>query len=179
MFALTSTGGLRLYRGNGNSGFIDSGTQPGGGWNGFNVILGVGDFTGDGKADALGRTTGGYLLVYRGNGAGSFADNGTVIGNGYGGFTAMAAAADFSGDGKLDILGRSCASLSMYRGYGLGGLKDNGQPFGGDWGRVTDLMAPGDFTGDGKPDLLARRAAEGTLRVHRATATAGLPRAAR
>lgn len=173
VFARTSTGGLRLYRGNGLGGFIDNGTQPGGGWNAFDVILGTGDFTGDGKADVLARTTSGSFMVYRGNGAGSFADNGTVIGGGWGAFTAIAAPGDFSGDGHPDVLARlSDGSLRMLRGNGLGGLIDNGEPAGGGWDTAVDVLSPGDFTGDGKPDLLSRTP-DGRLRVHRGDGAGG------
>jgi VCBS repeat protein len=173
LFARQADGGLRLYRGNGAGGFLTGVTTPGGGWHSFDAILGGGDFSGDGKADVLARTPAGAFLVYRGNGAGSFADNGTLIGGGWNAFTALAGAADFSGDGKLDVLARlSDGSLRMLRGNGAGGLIDNGESAGGGWDTAVDVLAPGDFSGDGRPDLLARTAA-GTLRLHRGDGNGG------
>jgi hypothetical protein len=42
------------------------------GWSSFSAILGLGDVTGDGRADLVGVTSTGTILVYRGNGAGGF-----------------------------------------------------------------------------------------------------------
>ena len=173
VLARGSDGSMRIYRGDGAGGLGAGVVMSAVGWNGFTDIFAAGDFSGDGKPDVLARSSSGGLYVYRGSGLGSFADNGTLMSNGFGGFTALVGGSDFSGDGKPDVLGRDGGRLWMYRGHGLGGLKDSGQPFGGDWSTVTDLMAPGDFTGDGKPDLLARRTIEGTLRVHRGDGDGG------
>jgi hypothetical protein len=47
--------------------------KVGGGWQIYNSLVGVGDASGDGKADLLARDTAGVLWAYRGNGKGLFA----------------------------------------------------------------------------------------------------------
>ena len=62
--------------------------------------------------------------MYRGNGRGGFVTGtGETIGSGWGGFTALVAPGDFSGDGKPDILARqSDGALLLYRGNGDSGF---------------------------------------------------------
>ena len=128
--AVDSDGSLRVYRGSGTGLFTDAGPQidgPGNGWGEFRDVFSTADFTGDGKPDVFVRTTDGGLRVYRGNGAGGLLDNGTLIGNGWGGHTSVIAPGDFSGDGKPDVLARaSDGAIILYRGDGFGGVVDNG-----------------------------------------------------
>ena len=58
--------------------------------------------------------------MYRGNGRGGFlTGTGEAIGAGWGGFTALLAPGDFSGDGKPDLLARQPdGALLLYRGNG-------------------------------------------------------------
>ena len=59
------------------------------------------DWNGDDKADVLAVDSAGRLLMYRGTGAGAFVPGGGVpIGSGWGGFTALLAPGDWSGDGR-------------------------------------------------------------------------------
>ncbi|MGZ4745595.1 MAG: FG-GAP repeat domain-containing protein [Oryzihumus sp.] len=82
LLARVKGGALYLYKGNGAGGFLGSRTLIGTGWNMFDKVFGLGDFSGDGKADLMGRTPAGYLYLYRGNGAGGFLSR-TVIGTGW------------------------------------------------------------------------------------------------
>ena len=67
-------GRLLLYRGNGAGGWMPGVPQPiGSGWAAFSALLAPGDFSGDGKPDLLVRDADGRLLMYRGNGAGTWA----------------------------------------------------------------------------------------------------------
>jgi hypothetical protein len=61
--------------------------------------------------------------MYRGNGAGGWVSGpAEPVGSGWGGFTALAAGGDFSGDGKADVLAReSSGALFLYRGDGASG----------------------------------------------------------
>jgi hypothetical protein len=87
VIARRSDGTLLLFEGNGAGGFIQSGTagialaptltptaDP--------VLVGAGDFDGDGHTDLAAADSAGHLLDYRGTGAGLTA-TGTVIGNGW------------------------------------------------------------------------------------------------
>ncbi|WP_169542057.1 FG-GAP-like repeat-containing protein [Solirubrobacter soli] len=84
VFAVATDGTLYLYRGNGAGGWETGKGEPvGSGWAGFTALATGGDFNGDGKADALARTTDGSLYLYRGTGASGWVDNGTKIGSGW------------------------------------------------------------------------------------------------
>ena len=130
-----------MYRGNGAGGWVTGSGEPiGSGWQGFTALLAPGDFSGDGKPDVLARTSGGALLMYRGNGAGGWVTgSGEPIGSGWQGFTALAARGDFSGDGNPDILARqSDGVLLMYRGNGRGGfITGPAQQIGTGWQSLT------------------------------------------
>ncbi len=67
----TATGDLRLYRGNGSGGFGTTRTV-GTGWQVFDGLLGVGDWSGDGHSDVLARLPDGRLKLYRGRGNGGW-----------------------------------------------------------------------------------------------------------
>jgi hypothetical protein len=125
LIALSSDGTLYLYRGNGESGFIGGGIPIAAGWQNYNALLAPGDWSGDGKPDLLVRSaTDGSLQMFRGNGHGSFVTGGGQrVGTGWGGFTALTARGDFSGDGYPDVLARAAdGGLFMYRGNGETGF---------------------------------------------------------
>jgi hypothetical protein len=64
---------LWRYNGTGTGGF-KSRVKVASGWGAsYNVVVGVGDITGDGKADLVARDTSGYLWRQSGNGKGGFA----------------------------------------------------------------------------------------------------------
>jgi Tachylectin/FG-GAP-like repeat len=87
---------------------------------------------------------------------------------------AAPARADWSGDGRADVLAvDSAGKLLMYRGNGIGGFAPNtGGTIGTGWGSFTALLAPGDFSGDGRPDLLARTS-DGLLLEYRGNGSGG------
>lgn len=62
------------------------------------------DFTGDGFADVIGRTSNGDLRVYLGDGLGLSGYR--RIGTGWGGMTAILTPGDFDGDDHPDVIGR-------------------------------------------------------------------------
>jgi hypothetical protein len=83
VFARTTDGALRLYRGTGTGGWIDNGIVVGSGWQDFTALAGGGDFNGDGHPDVLARAPDDTLRLYRGTGAGGWMDNGVVVGTGW------------------------------------------------------------------------------------------------
>jgi FG-GAP-like repeat/Tachylectin len=87
---------------------------------------------------------------------------------------AAPARADWSGDGKADVLAiDSAGKLLLYGGTGAGTFaRGGGQAIGTGWGGFTALLSPGDWSGDGKPDLLARTS-DGLLLLYRGNGTGG------
>lgn len=130
------------------------------------------DYTGDGAGDLLARNSAGALLVYP-NVLNVNKPTGTPkqIGSGWGGFNAIIAAGDWTGDGQSDILARNAAGdLLLYAVKG--GAVRPGQVIGRGWGGFT-ITAVGDWDGDTNADLVARDTA-GTLWLYRGSGTGGV-----
>ncbi|MCL2728629.1 MAG: N-acetylmuramoyl-L-alanine amidase [Actinomycetia bacterium] len=121
LVARDSSGTLWLYQGTGST------TAPfaarvkiGAGWNAYNMLVGIGDFTGDGKGDMIARDSSGGLYLYTGTGkaAAPFAAK-LKIGTGWQTYNALVGAGDLSGDGKPDLVGRDASgTLWLYKGTG-------------------------------------------------------------
>src|SRR5271156_2841268 len=123
--------------------------------------IAVGDFNGDGIPDlALAPILDeGNSEVLLGNGDGTFTTANGSFGNGNGTVTSNSiAAADFNGDGKLDLV-EACSGdegpcnnlLLILSGNGDGTFTQFSEtplPFAG-----SQSMAVGDFNGDGQPDV--------------------------
>ena len=144
ILARNSEGGLFMYRGDGDGGFLTGqAEQIGAGWQGFTALLAPGDWSGDGKPDVLARHSDGRLLMYRGNGRGGWVTGkAEPIGAGWQQFDALFAGGDFNGGGKPDILARHPdGTLFMYRGNGAGGwVLGRGEPIGSGWGGLQNLL---------------------------------------
>ncbi|MCX4981383.1 FG-GAP-like repeat-containing protein [Streptomyces sp. NBC_00572] len=159
---------LEIYRGH----LYNNDRDLGGGWQIYNLLVGPGDLSGDGKADLLARDGSGVLWLYRGNGSGSGVASRIRVGDGWSGYNRILGAGDYSGDGRTDLLARDRAgSLWLYRGTGSATAPFAGRvQIGGGWNAYTKLVAPGDLNGDGKGDLLGVNAA-GELYRHLGTGT--------
>ncbi|MBC2905119.1 trypsin-like serine protease [Streptomyces cupreus] len=123
LLSVDSAGKLWLYPGKGNGAFstrVQVGT--GTGWNQYNVLVGHGDFSGDGKADLIARTgSNGYLYVYKGTGSASapFSSRVKVRTWSSSTYNKVTTVGDVSGDGKADILARTPGgTLYLYKGTG-------------------------------------------------------------
>ncbi|MFJ2057940.1 FG-GAP-like repeat-containing protein [Streptomyces sp. NPDC087908] len=126
LLARDRSGNLYLYQGNGKSTGFASRIKVGGGWGSFNKIVGAGDYTGDGRADIVARTTGGDLYVYPGTGkaATPFGAR-TKVGSGWNTYSKVIAPGDLNGDGKGDLLGvTSGGDLYAYRNAAPGKFGD-------------------------------------------------------
>ena len=142
------------------------------------LVMGLGDFDGDGKTDVLTRdSVAGTWHVALMNGK-----TVTTTGTGNADLTTnldwrLAAIADFDGDGKDDVLLRHSGTNRWYQ-YAMNGKsqvasksgpvkdaaqRDDGLPDDASWA----VAGVGDLGGDGKADLLMRHATNGTWRYYR------------
>lgn len=128
-------GTLRLYEGNCAGGWGRQNVQIGTGWNGFNWILGPGDFDGDTRTDVIARKPDGTLWLYRGNGSGGWiTGRGEKIGTGWGAFNWLLGPSDFTGDGCADVIGRRAdRTLRLYEGNCAGGWSRQNVVIGTGW----------------------------------------------
>jgi hypothetical protein len=127
------------------------------------VIVGVGDFNGDGRSDILFRNyASGWLTEWLGTASGGFINNGSNATVAITSDWKIVGIADFNGDGKSDILWRRDDGwLTDWLGTSSGGFTANGA-------NLSTLVAPdwkvtgtGDFNGDGFADVLWRRDSDG------------------
>lgn len=124
-------------------------------WSQYDKVVSTGDLTGDGIGDVLARTSsGGRLHLYPGTPSGQLADM-RDLGAGWGGMNAITGGADYTGDGRADILAvvARTGELFIYVGNGSGGF-DNRHSLGTGWGHMRDVAAVGDWDGDGRADIM-------------------------
>jgi hypothetical protein len=148
--------GLYLYKGNGAGGFINpsGGTLVGMSWHTFKKVLAPGDWDGDGFVDLLAIANNGALYLYRGNGAGGFAQSGITIGSSWHAFKDVIAPGDYTGDGTPDLMAVATdGTLYLYPGNGTGGFLSS-STVGAGWSGFAKLVTPGDWSGDGNVDVL-------------------------
>ena len=156
---------VATLRGNGDGTFQAPVDQPVGfAYNPFDVV--VADLNGDGIPDlAVASTQSGssqdYVSVLLGNGDGTFqsAVNYTCVS-----FVSSIAAADFNGDGKLDlVVGNGYADyLSVFINKGDGTFEPRTDYSAG---LIPVSVATGDFNGDGKLDLVTANSQDNNVAV--------------
>ena len=119
----------------------------------------AGDFNEDGKLDlAVSNETDATVSVLIGIGDGSFQSQATFS-TGGSGFPIGLIAADYNGDGHLDLAAVNASDVAILLGNGLGSFTLHSNPSTGS----TDLIAgvTGDYNGDGKLDLVVSDATSG------------------
>nr|WP_242681526.1 VCBS repeat-containing protein [Tessaracoccus sp. SD287] len=85
-------------------------------------ILGVGDFSGDGRGDVLAIRNDGTLWVYLGTASGTIG-SGRQVGHGWNTFARAFSPGDFTGDKKFDLIGQRLDG-TVYAYKNLGGRWD-------------------------------------------------------
>jgi hypothetical protein len=129
------------------------------------VSMVAGDFNDDGIPDLAGQDYYGSVYLFLGNGDGTFGSATTVLSaNVVGATPSTIAAADFNGDGNLDL------AVTLQLGNRVGILLGNGDgTFTQATGSPIQMTGPsmftraavGDFNGDGTPDLLVQGISSG------------------
>jgi hypothetical protein len=151
--------------------------RVGSGWNVYNSITGLGDVTGDGRADLMARDTSGVFWLYEGSGGKTDPFKPRVrIGSGWNVYTQTTGVGEFTGDGKADLLAVDrYGKLWLYAGTGRAAA-----PFaprvqvGTGWNIYNIVNGAGDLDQDGRPDLVARDGA-GQLWLYNGTGNAAAP----
>lgn len=113
------------------------------------------DLNDDGHSDLLAVRSDGALEFYQGSGAagGGFSSF-AVIGSGWNGFAHVVSGADYTGDGRHDVVTVRDDTMRIYPGDGEGALSIPVVTLGTGWSVMTHLVG-GDFTRDGRGDLIA------------------------
>jgi D-alanyl-D-alanine carboxypeptidase/D-alanyl-D-alanine-endopeptidase (penicillin-binding protein 4) len=176
----SGNGDLLLQRGDGAGGFLPS-VRVGSGWQIFTGLLGVGDFSGDGKSDVLARSADGSLLLYRGDGAGGWISPFPVVGTGWNALAFpgatpawVAGASDWSGDGLPDIVSPTRdGRLWLYRGDGDSGFSGARTRIGNGWDDRDHIRLVGDWDGRPGADIIARDPRNGDLWLYSGDANGG------
>lgn len=129
--------------------------RVGNGWDCTHYLSG--DFTGDGKADLLCRTSAGDMTLYPFVN-GTFYDGGGPIKAGNGWNFTHYWVGDWTNDGVADLLVRSAGGDLLLYPMKNKSFYDGGGPrkVGNGWSNITDYIVS-DFTGDGVPDMIVRR----------------------
>lgn len=160
VMVVTTNGNLYEFQGNGEGGFLNGGgaTQIGTGWNMFDDIMVVNNWTGDGHADLLGRTPTGDLYLYESDGNGGWLNNGggIKIGTGWNMFNSIITPGTWNGDGHEVLIGRtSNGNLYEYISDGKGGwVSQGGLLIGTGWNMFKTFLTVGDWNGDGLIDMI-------------------------
>jgi peptidoglycan hydrolase-like protein with peptidoglycan-binding domain len=160
VLGVTPTGDAWLYKGTG-TGRLLSRVLVARGWSAYSDLVTPGDWTGDGKPDLLARKATGELWLLTGTGTGGFTAARRIGSTGWQTFSQLITPGDVTGDGKVDLLGRTPAgALYLYRGTGVttstavgyqpGTLVSRG------WQIFNTVLSTGDLTGDGIADMVAR-----------------------
>jgi hypothetical protein len=113
-----ATGELFLYKGT-STGKLSARIRIATNWSGYKKIVGVGDITGDGRADLLAQDRANTLWRYAGNGAGGFTSRVKVAAGWGASYNAVLGVGDITGDGKADLVSRD-TSGNVWRNNGTG-----------------------------------------------------------
>ena len=129
------------------------------GFGGYDVVLGAGDFNGDGTQDVIARdASDGKLILYAGNGKGRFLGHSVISQASFAGYSLLATPGDWDRDNYPDLVARRAdGTLCLFRGNGRGTLQNTDCiPIGTGWNAFNAVVAPDTWDQDNQVDLLAR-----------------------
>lgn len=160
VMAVATDGTLYEWTTNGEGDWTS--TDPiviGTGWNEFNNISVVSNWTGDGHPDLIGRMPNGNLRLYVSNEAGGWENPaGVQIGTAWNQFNTILTPGDWNGDGNPVLLARSTnGNLYEYEDNpAVPGtwVNPQGTLIGTNWGMFRVFMSPGDWAGIDTIDLI-------------------------
>jgi surface antigen len=157
--AVGKGGGLYLYRGGGDGGWIGDRKQIGEGWEKRPFVFSPGDFSGDGKADVMAVLSDGRLALFPGNGKSGWKGSRVTVATGFQTAKLVFSPGDFDGDGHSDVIAVwPDGTVTLYAGNGTKGFLDpEGTTIATGWTDVTGMTGRGDVTGDGLTDVFAVR----------------------
>jgi hypothetical protein len=162
--ARLSNGDLVGLRGRGDGRFDRLPARIGSGWQIFDLIEAVGDYTNDGVPDLIARTKGGEVRIYPMTASFGFPWQ-MVVATGWQGARSITGTGAVNADANADVVVlRTDGSVRVYRGTGPGALGEYEVRLTGQTD-VTRLLGVGDLTGDGPADLLAT-SADGRLWIY-------------
>jgi N,N-dimethylformamidase beta subunit-like, C-terminal/FG-GAP-like repeat len=159
LMAVRSDGTLVLIPNVGH-GVMGTPRVVGRGFGGYDVILGAGDFNGDGTQDVIARNASdGTLILYAGDGKGGFLGHSLISPASFSGYSLLTTPGDWDNDNYPDLVARSPdGTLCLFRSNDRGGLQNtNCIPIGSGWNAFNAIVAPGTtWDQDNERDLLAR-----------------------
>ncbi|MEU5871626.1 VCBS repeat-containing protein [Glycomyces sp. NPDC047369] len=171
-----SDGTTFAYFGTGANGFY-GGWSWGTTFSGMNLLATAGDFTGDGKADIIGRVaSSGALYVYPGTGLGDYDYDARIrIGTGWNIMSTIVSGYDYNGDLKTDIIAREASTgvLWLYPGKANGTVGTRIK-IGTGWNAMKEITSIGDLDHDGTADLIAVRSSDNCLYFYGGKPTGGV-----
>jgi hypothetical protein len=116
-------------------------------------VIVVGDFNEDGKLDlAVSNESDNTVSVLLGNGNGTFQTQSAISSGGTSGFPIGLIAADFNGDGHLDLAAVNASDVGILLGSGTGTFTLHSDPSTGSTFLISGVT--GDYNGDGKLDIV-------------------------
>ncbi len=160
VYSGTSSNGVAILLGNGDGTFQSPVSYP----TGANAIsAAIADLNGDGKLDIAVTGEGpGSVTILLGKGDGTFTTGATVT-SGLTQVPDAIIAADFNGDGKMDLaLSNATGTVSILLGNGDGTFKS---PTTFPAGSYCTYLAAADFNKDGKLDLVVTNSGSGLVSV--------------
>ena len=152
---VASTGAMRMYAGNGMSGWAPP-KVIGTGFKVFSRVFTAGTWDADALSDVLAQKPDGTLWLYPGTAADPLGPA-RQVGAGWGINNLVFPVGDFGGDGLTDLIARRPdGSLILYSGNGSGGFLTSIRRIGAGWNIFNAVFSPGDFNGDGTSDVISR-----------------------
>jgi hypothetical protein len=151
--ARTPNGDLVALRGLGDGRFQRRPGRVGAGWQVYDLVEGVGDYTNDGIPDIVTRSGDGVLRVFAMTR--SFTAGWSLtIGSGWQGARSLTGTGAVNGDVNADVVVlRTDGSIRVYRGTGPGALNYYDTVLTGQTDLVR-IVGTGDLTGDGPNDVI-------------------------